>query len=545
MSIRTALVTGSANGIGRAIALRLAQDGFQLAINDLASQEARLRELQHEIELKGKRCVVLLADVSSEDDVANMVQNTVQMLGGLDVMIANAGIILVKSLLEISASEWDRIQAINVRGVFLCYKHAGLEMIKQGRGGKIIGACSISGYRPVRCEKLTTVQSPQTPAYSVSKWAIRGLTQVAAMDLARHGITVNAYCPGMVRTDMWETIDSSLATQMGIPKGVVFEKAVASRIASKRAQTPDDISGLVNFLAEKPRLRIEVHVIKPKALLLVCQCESARGRKDGRSEVRSMMWPNRAPSAEPSGPRSPLPSPPQLAPLGPQFPSRQPESNHHRSRIISLARCISPHSKVSSCEHTWRPGSRGRKMGTTYTVPYSKFLYLSRTVLLSSPTSVNVAMNESRTRARLVCTRCHERKPLGPSPSSRFVITHGGYTSCIITSPEASAPISTSWVQASPEEIARVARTMTAYCGPYQAWEENNETFFATSVEISLNPEWIGGEQVRRWAVRKELGRVLLTLRPVQEFELPNGMKLLAKLEWEKIAECNIRSANL
>ncbi|OBT53944.1 hypothetical protein VE04_05078 [Pseudogymnoascus sp. 24MN13] len=113
MSIRTALVTGSANGIGRAIALRLAEDGFQAAINDLASQDARFKELQHEIELKGKRCIILPADVSSEDEVAKMMQNTVQMLGGLDVMIANAGIILVKPLLEISASEWDRIQAVS------------------------------------------------------------------------------------------------------------------------------------------------------------------------------------------------------------------------------------------------------------------------------------------------------------------------------------------------------------------------------------------------------------------------------------------------
>jgi hypothetical protein len=111
-------------------------------------------------------------------------------------------------------------------------------------------------------------------------------------------------------------------------------------------------------------------------------------------------------------------------------------------------------------------------------------------------------------------------QPLGPSPSGRFVITAGGYTSCILTSPEASAPISTGWMQASAEEIARVARTMTAYCGPYRAWEENNETFLATNVEISLNPEWIGGEQVRRWTVIKEPGRTLLTLRPVQELEL-------------------------
>lgn len=112
-------------------------------------------------------------------------------------------------------------------------------------------------------------------------------------------------------------------------------------------------------------------------------------------------------------------------------------------------------------------------------------------------------------------------QPLGPSPSGRFVITQGGYTSCILTSPEASAPISTSWLQADPEEIARVARTMTAYCGPCRSWEENSETFLATKVEISLNPEWIGGEQVRRWTVRKESERTLLTLKPVQEIELP------------------------
>ncbi|OBT62461.1 hypothetical protein VE03_08627 [Pseudogymnoascus sp. 23342-1-I1] len=136
-------------------------------------------------------------------------------------------------------------------------------------------------------------------------------------------------------------------------------------------------------------------------------------------------------------------------------------------------------------------------------------------------------------------------QPLGPSPSGRFVITQGGYTSCIITSPEASAPISTSWVQAGPEEISRVARAMTAYCGPYRTWEENNETFIATKIDISLSPEWIGGEQVRRWTVRKEPGKILLMLRPVQEFELPNGMKLLARLEWEKTAESNTQLANL
>ncbi|KAI3554557.1 benzoate 4-monooxygenase cytochrome P450 [Colletotrichum abscissum] len=177
MSIRTALVTGSANGIGRAIALRLAQDGFQIAINNLPSQEFMLRELQYELELKGVRTAILTADISNEDDVANLIRNTSEMLGGIDVMVANAGVILVKPILEISASEWDKVQA--------------------------------------------------------------------------HGITVNAYCPGMVRTDMWEAIDTSLTTRMGLPKGTAFENGVATRIASKKPQTPEDVAGLVSFLAGK------------------------------------------------------------------------------------------------------------------------------------------------------------------------------------------------------------------------------------------------------------------------------------------------------
>ncbi|KAK1485014.1 benzoate 4-monooxygenase cytochrome P450 [Colletotrichum cuscutae] len=239
ISTRTALVTGSANGIGRAIALRLAQDRFQIAITDLASQEVKLRELQYELELK---------DISNEDDVANLIRNTSEMLGGIDVMVANAGVMLVKPILEISASEWDKVQAINVRGVFLCYKYAAQEMIKQGRGER----------------KLTNLQSHFAPAYSVSKWAVRGLTQAVAMDMAQHGITVNAYCPGMVRTDMWETIDTSLTTRMGLPKGAAFENGVATRIASKKPQTPEDVAGLAlyswNFMSgRQPYRQLELH----------------------------------------------------------------------------------------------------------------------------------------------------------------------------------------------------------------------------------------------------------------------------------------------
>ncbi|KGO39458.1 Short-chain dehydrogenase/reductase SDR [Penicillium expansum] len=145
----TALVTGASQGIGHAIALRLAEDGFDLAVNDIEAKKEKLEKLKLEIESLGRRSIVVVGDVSLEEEVNHMISSAVGALGNLTVMVANAGIILTKRLMDITPDEWDRVQAVNVRGMFLCYKAAGQQMIKQGGGGKIIGACSISGYRPV------------------------------------------------------------------------------------------------------------------------------------------------------------------------------------------------------------------------------------------------------------------------------------------------------------------------------------------------------------------------------------------------------------
>ncbi|CAK7237125.1 hypothetical protein SBRCBS47491_009869 [Sporothrix bragantina] len=237
----TAIVTGASQGIGKAVALRLAQDGFDIALNDMATSRAGLESVGAEIISLGRRAIITTGDVSQEQDVQRIVDDAVANLGELNVMVANAGIMRMAGLLELTVEDFDRVQAVNVRGVFLCYQKAAAQMIKQGKGGRIIGACSISGYRP----------QPAALAYGVSKFAVRGLTQAAAQDIAKHNITVNAYCPGIVKTAMWDHIDSVFAKKLNVPPGFAFEKSVAERSAMGKPSSPEDIAGCVSFLAGK------------------------------------------------------------------------------------------------------------------------------------------------------------------------------------------------------------------------------------------------------------------------------------------------------
>ncbi|PPQ88743.1 hypothetical protein CVT25_008550 [Psilocybe cyanescens] len=209
---RTAVITGASRGIGRAIALRLAHDGYDVALNDLPSSSGLIDELSTIIKEKtGRKAVTLTGDVSVEEDVRKLVDGTVEGLGGIDVMVANAGICFTKSIADTTVKEWDKIQAINGRGTFLCYKYAALQMIKQGRGGRIIGASSVAGKQGW----------PYLSGYCSTKFVVRALTQSGAQEWAKHGITVNAYAPGPIETDM----------SLGING------------------TPEDIAGLVSYLA--------------------------------------------------------------------------------------------------------------------------------------------------------------------------------------------------------------------------------------------------------------------------------------------------------
>ncbi|ONF72323.1 acetoin reductase [Amycolatopsis keratiniphila] len=235
---KNVLVTGAARGIGKGIALRLAADGHDVAVNDVTANEAELEAVAKEIRETGRRSAAITADVSDPASVTAMVGETAAALGSLDVMVANAGIAQVLPLLEVTPEDWDRMMAVNARGMFLCYQAAAKQMIEQGNGGKIIGAASIVAHRPFAL----------LGHYSASKWAVRGLTQAAAMEWARHGITVNAYCPGIVGTAMWDLIDEKLAESEGIRKGQAIEK-YSNLIHLGRVSVPEDVAAYVSYLA--------------------------------------------------------------------------------------------------------------------------------------------------------------------------------------------------------------------------------------------------------------------------------------------------------
>lgn len=237
-SPRVALVTSAARGIGKGIALRLAADGLDVAVNDIEANTDQLKGVADEIAATGRQATTVVADVSDPAAVQSMVDQVAAELGQLNVMVANAGIANVKPLLESTPEEFDHLMSINLRGVYLCYTAAAKQMIKQGDGGKIIGAASIVAYRPF----------PLLGPYSASKWAVRGLTQAAAMEWAQHGITVNAYCPGIVGTAMWDYIDEKLAENEGLRKGAAIEK-YSELIHLGRVSVPEDVASFVSYLA--------------------------------------------------------------------------------------------------------------------------------------------------------------------------------------------------------------------------------------------------------------------------------------------------------
>jgi len=234
---RSALVTGAAGGIGRAISERLVADGFAVSVADLSSSADQLEALV--ASLGGPDVALgLLVDVTEAASVEAAVATHVGHFGGLDVIVANAGIAVTAPLLEITAKQWQRTMDVNVKGVLHCYQSAARQMITQGRGGRLIGAASVAAHRGGKWQS----------AYSASKFAVRGMSQSVAQELAEHQITVNVYSPGVVHTPMWEGIDAEMSRRRGTQLGSEMAGMVAG-IPLGRLELPTDVAGVVAFLA--------------------------------------------------------------------------------------------------------------------------------------------------------------------------------------------------------------------------------------------------------------------------------------------------------
>lgn len=222
---KAALVTGASRGIGREIALELARNGANVAVN-YSGSEAKANEVVDEIKKMGKDAFAIKCDVSNPEEVATMVKKTIDQFGKLDILVNNAGITRDNLLMRMKEEEWDDVININLKGVFLCTKAVTRQMMKQ-RIGRIINIASIVG----------TTGNPGQANYVAAKAGIIGLTKTTAKELAARNITVNAIAPGFITTDMTDQLPEDIKAEM------------LKQIPLARLGEPKDIAKMAAFLA--------------------------------------------------------------------------------------------------------------------------------------------------------------------------------------------------------------------------------------------------------------------------------------------------------
>jgi meso-butanediol dehydrogenase/(S,S)-butanediol dehydrogenase/diacetyl reductase len=233
---KVALVTGAGQGIGAAIATRLANDGFAVAVADMNTETAN--KVAEKINSNGGRALPIVVNVAERDNVFEAVRTTIQKLGGLDMLVNNADLGPTTPIDTITPEQFDKVYHVNVGGVLWGIQAATEAFKKLGHGGKIINATSQAG----------VVGNPNLALYSGTKFAVRGITQVAARDLADFGITVNAYAPGIVRTPMMMDIAHEVGQNAGKDDEWGMQQ-FAKDITLKRLSEPEDVAAAVSFLA--------------------------------------------------------------------------------------------------------------------------------------------------------------------------------------------------------------------------------------------------------------------------------------------------------
>ncbi|ABR61859.1 SDR family NAD(P)-dependent oxidoreductase [Sinorhizobium medicae] len=227
-SNRTALVTGASRGIGRAIAIGLAERGYDVAINDIERQKDVLAGVATEIEELGRRVITVCADVSSKAEVRAMAKAVGDAFGHLDAVVNNAGILISGDVEGLDEEHWDSVMDVNAKGTFLVVQ-AVLPMMKARRYGRIVNIASIGGKHG----------APEQAHYSASKAAVMGFTRVLAQEVGVDGITANCVCPGIILTDMGRVNLDDPAVK----------KSWQDKTAMRRIGDPEDVVGAVAFFA--------------------------------------------------------------------------------------------------------------------------------------------------------------------------------------------------------------------------------------------------------------------------------------------------------
>lgn len=231
------LITGASRGIGKGIAKRFAEEGASLI---LSANEDGVHKVAEELKTLGINAVSVVCDVTQKTEVERLYDRALAEFGKLDVSIQNAGVITIARIEELSENDWDRVMAVNTKGVFLCCQAAAVRM-KPRRFGRIINTASGQARQGFI----------YTPHYAASKFGVVGLTQSLAKELASDNITVNAFCPGIIETDMWAYNDATWGKLLGNYQPGELMREWVNNIPMKRAGKAEDVAGLVAFLASE------------------------------------------------------------------------------------------------------------------------------------------------------------------------------------------------------------------------------------------------------------------------------------------------------
>ena len=233
---KVAVITGASGGIGAAMAKRLAAEGAAVVVSAI---DPRVEAVAEALRADGAKVAAKVMDVTSKADVAALYDLAEKEFGQVDISIQNAGVITIARIEAMTEAEWDKIMAVNTKGVFLCCQEAIARMRRHGEGGRLINTASGQARQGFVF----------TPHYAASKFGVVGITQSLAKEVAKEGITVNAICPGIIDTDMWAYNDAAWGKLLGDYKPGELMAEWVRNIPMGRAGTGEDVSGLIAFLA--------------------------------------------------------------------------------------------------------------------------------------------------------------------------------------------------------------------------------------------------------------------------------------------------------